>query len=121
MTQSELNNMLTSLFILLQDGGGAAAPGGLFGGSQGFLFMGLILLVMYFFMIRPQQKRAKEERQFREGLSKGDKVMSIGGIYGQVESIDENSVLVRVDSNTKMRFDKSALKAAPTPAEKKEK
>ncbi|MEM6347563.1 MAG: preprotein translocase subunit YajC [Bacteroidota bacterium] len=114
--------MLTSLFILLQDTGGeATAPSGLFGGSQGFLFMGLILLVMYFFMIRPQQKRAKEERTFREGLAKGDKVMSIGGIYGQVETIDETSVLVRVDSNTKMRFDKSALKAAPTPAEKKEK
>ncbi|MFK7922615.1 MAG: preprotein translocase subunit YajC [Bacteroidia bacterium] len=114
--------MLTSLFILLQDGGGdAAAPGGLFGGSQGFLFMGLILVVMYFFMIRPQQKRAKEERTFREGLAKGDKVMSIGGVYGQVESIDDSSALVRVDTNTKMRFDKSALKAVPAPVEKKEK
>lgn len=106
----------------MQDGGGdAAASGGLFGGSQGFLFMGLILLVMYFFMIRPQQKRAKDERTFREGLAKGDKVMSIGGVFGQVESIEDSSALVRVDTNTKMRFDKSALKAVPEPVEKKEK
>ncbi|MEO1449771.1 MAG: preprotein translocase subunit YajC [Bacteroidota bacterium] len=101
---------MQTLFTLLQE---AAAPGG-FGGGQFIFFAGLIA-VFYFFMIRPQQKRAKEERQFREGISKGDKVVTIGGIHGQVESIDDASVLVRVDNNTKLRIDKTALRAAPEP------
>jgi preprotein translocase subunit YajC len=103
------------LYLLLRDGG--AEPGG-FGFSQILFFVGIIA-IFYFFMIRPQQKRAKEEKQFREGLEKGDKVMTIGGIYGQVESIEDNSVLVRVDSNVKLRFDKTALRAAPTVEDKK--
>ncbi len=100
--------------LLLQD-----APTGPFGGMEGFLFMGLLLLVFYFFMIRPQQKKAKEERVFRENLQKGDKVSTIGGIHGQVESIEDNTVLVRVDSNTKLRIDKAALRSASTPVETK--
>ncbi|MEZ4774068.1 MAG: preprotein translocase subunit YajC [Bacteroidia bacterium] len=94
------------------------ASGGL-GGMEQFLFFGGIIAIFYFFMIRPQQKRAKEERQFRENLNKGDKVVTIGGIYGQIESIDEKSVLVKVDTNVKLRFEKAALK--PVPAAENEK
>lgn len=83
-----------------------------------FIFFIGILAVFYFFMIRPQQKRAKEEKKFREGLEKGDKVMSIGGIHGTVESIDETTVLLRVDQNTKLRMDKSSLRAIPEAGEK---
>jgi preprotein translocase subunit YajC len=104
------------LFILLQaDGGGEAAPEG-FGGMQFVFFIG-ILAVFYFFMIRPQQKRAKEEKKFREGLDKGDKVVSVGGIYGTIESMDEATVLLRVDQNTKLRMDKSSLRAVPSTEE----
>lgn len=81
--------------------------------------MGLLLLVFYFFMIRPQQKKAKEERVFRENLQKGDKVSTIGGVHGQVESIEDNTVLVRVDTNTKIRFDKGALRSQNATVEKK--
>lgn len=101
---------MQTLFTFLQE---ASQPGG-FGGGQFIFFAGLIA-VFYFFMIRPQQKRAKEERTFREALGKGDKVVTIGGIHGQIESLDEGSVLLRVDNNTKLRVDKSALKAAPDP------
>ncbi|MEL6673168.1 MAG: preprotein translocase subunit YajC [Bacteroidota bacterium] len=100
----------TFAFILLDSAaGGAAAPSTW---STPLFFAGIIA-IFYFFMIRPQQKRSKEEKQFREGLEKGDKVVTIGGIYGEVEKIDEKSVLVRVDNNTKLRFDKTALRAAP--------
>ncbi len=94
--------------FLLQDSGATGL-----GGMQQFLFIGGIIAIFYFFMIRPQQKKSKNERKFREALSKGDKVVTIGGIYGNIESIDENSVLVKVDSNTKLRFEKAALKPIP--------
>ena len=83
-----------------------------------FLPLILIFVVFYFLLIRPQQKKAKEERVFREGLSKGDKVMTIGGIHGTIESLEETSALVKVDTNTKLRFDKTALRAAPSPSDK---
>lgn len=95
-------------FILLQEGGQSGA----FGYGQ-FIFLIGIIAVFYFFMIRPQQKRAKEERIFRENLQKGDKVMSIGGLYGKVVSIDDQTVLLQVDESVKIRFDKTAIKAAP--------
>ena len=108
------------LFIFLLD---AAAEGGqnpgLFGGGSGMIFLLGMVAIFYFFMIRPQQKRAKEEKQFRESLEKGAKVMTIGGIYGLVESIEDTTVLVKVDSNTKLRFDKTALRAVPESGDKK--
>lgn len=101
---------MNPLFILLESGA-EAAPGGF--GFQQMIFFIAILGIFYFFMIRPQQKRAKEEKQFRESLEKGDKVMTIGGIYGNIEQIDETTVIVRVDNNTKLRVDKTALRAVP--------
>ena len=81
------------------------------GGLSFLLMMGLIFVVFYFFMIRPQQKRQKTESQFRESLQKGDKVTTIGGIYGKVVSIDEgNTVLVEVDNGVKLKMEKAALR-----------
>jgi len=71
--------------------------------------MGLIFVVMYFFMIRPQQKKQKELAKFRSSLEKGDKVVTLGGIYGVVVEVKEQYVLVEVDSNVKLRIDKSAI------------
>ena len=79
-----------------------------------------IFVVMYFFMIRPQQKRQKELRKFREGLQKGDKVVTVGGIYGTVAEIKDGYVLIEVDSNVRLRFDKSSvLQAASDLAQSK--
>ncbi len=94
------------LIVLLQDG----AQSGLGGGAANMIFLVGILAVFYFFMIRPQQKRAKEDRLFREGLQKGDKVMTIGGIHGKVVSIDEGAALVQIDEGVKIRISKTALK-----------
>jgi len=66
-------------------------------------------VVFYFFMIRPQMKRQKELKKFRESLAKGDKVVTTGGIYGKVAEIKDNYVLLQVDDNVKLRVDKSAV------------
>lgn len=94
------------LTILLQ---AAASQGSPY--SSLILFVG-ILVVFYFFLIRPQQKRQKEERLFRESLSKGDKILTIGGIYGNVISLDDNTALIEIDQNVKIRVDKTALRSA---------
>ena len=79
--------------------------------------VGGIILVFYFFMIRPQQKKAKQEKEFRESLKKGDKVVTIGGIHGRIVSIEEDGILVEVDNGVKLKFDKSAIRpAAPDAA-----
>ena len=80
------------------------------GGNWSFLVMMLLIfVVMWFFMIRPQQKKQKELAQFRNSLKKGDKVVTIGGIYGVVSEVKEQYVIVEVDSNVKLRVDKSAI------------
>ena len=71
--------------------------------------MGLVIVVFYFFMIRPQVKRQKELKKFRESLAKGDKVVTTGGIYGKVVEIKDNYILLQVDDNVKLRVDKSAV------------
>jgi len=79
-------------------------------GNWSFLvMMGLIFVVMYFFMIRPQQKKQKELVKFRSSLQKGDKVITMGGIYGVIVEVKEQYVLVEVDNNVKLRIDKSSL------------
>ena len=97
-----------STLVLLQ-AEGQSAPGGMI---SMLLPLG-ILVIFYLFFIRPQQKRQKEERIFREGLEKGDKVLTIGGIYGRIVSLDETSALIQVDENVKVRFDKTALRPTP--------
>lgn len=74
-----------------------------------FLPMILVIVVFYFFMIRPQVKRQKELKKFRDSLEKGDKVVTTGGIYGKVAEIKDNYVLLQVDDNVKLRVDKSAV------------
>ncbi|NLA23783.1 MAG: preprotein translocase subunit YajC [Bacteroidales bacterium] len=76
-------------------------------------FLLAIILVFYFFMIRPQSKRQKEMRRFREGLKKGDKVITTGGIHGTVYEIGDNYVLMEVDKDVKIRIDKNALISNP--------
>lgn len=71
----------------------------------------LIMVVFYFFMIRPQMKKQKELKKFREGLSVGDKVVTIGGIHGKVLEVAESTILISVESG-KLRVDKSAVSSS---------
>jgi preprotein translocase subunit YajC len=101
--------------LLLQDTGGQQESPFPFT----MLFFVGILVIFYFFMIRPQTKRQKEEKAFRDALAKGDKVMTLGGIYGKVTSVEDASVLIQIDDNTKIRVDKTALRPVPGTAEEK--
>ncbi len=76
-----------------------------------FIMMGLMILVLWLFMWRPESKRRKEMAAFREGLKKGDKIVTAGGIYGVVKEVKEASLLIEVDSNVTLRVDKSMVVA----------
>ncbi|MEZ4755447.1 MAG: preprotein translocase subunit YajC [Flavobacteriales bacterium] len=74
-----------------------------------WIMMGLLMVVFYFFMIRPQQKKSKEAKKFRESLQKGSKVVTIGGIHGRIVEVNDTNVLLEIDSNVRVRFEKSAI------------
>jgi preprotein translocase subunit YajC len=72
------------------------------------IMLGMILLVFYFFMIRPQMKKQKELKKFRESLKTGDKVVTIGGVHGKILEVSDSTVLVNSEGS-KIRFEKSAI------------
>ena len=74
-----------------------------------FLPLLLIIVVFYFFMIRPQMKKQKDLRKYRESLQKGDKVITTGGIYGKINALKDNHIIVEIDDNVKIKIDKSAI------------
>lgn len=92
------------LSILLQ---ASAAGGG--GITQTLIMMGLIMVVFYFFMIRPQMTKAKEEKTFREGIQKGDKVITVCGIHGKVLEVRDTNVVMEVEGGTKLKVEKSGI------------
>lgn len=76
---------------------------------QNFLPMILIIVVFYFFMIRPQMKKAKDHKKYVEELKKGDKVITTSGIHGKIVDVNDTTFVVDVDSGTKIRFEKSSI------------
>ena len=74
-----------------------------------FLPMLLIIVVFYFFMIRPQMKKAKDHKKFVQELKKGDKVITTSGIHGKIVDLNETTFLIEVESGTKIRFEKSSV------------
>lgn len=84
-------------------------PGDESAGIINLVFLGAIFLVFYFFIIRPQSKRQKEVQKMVEEMKKGDKIVTSSGIIGILDKIEENEVLVDVDSGTKIRMLKSAI------------
>ena len=75
----------------------------------------LIIVVMYFLMIRPQNKKQKETEKMLAALKKGDQVVTIGGIHGVVSSVKENTVIVKVDDDAKIEFNRSAISTVIDP------
>ena len=94
-------NVLT---IMLQAGGGNFSM---------IIMMVAIFAIMYFFMIRPQQKKQKEIMNFRKNLTVGQEVITAGGIYGQIKSIDEanNVVVLEIASGVKIKIDRNSIYA----------
>lgn len=87
----------------------AAANAGLMGNLSTFLPLILMFVVMYFLMIRPQQKRAKEQKQMMDALTKGDEVVTAGGILGRVSKVNDTYVTIEVATNTEIVVQKHSI------------
>jgi preprotein translocase subunit YajC len=87
----------------------AAANAGLMGNLSTFLPLILMFVVMYFLMIRPQQKRAKEQKQMMDALAKGDEVVTAGGILGKVSKVNDTYVTIEVAANTEIVVQKHSI------------
>jgi len=91
---------------------------------------GLVFVVFYFLIIRPQNKKQKDMKKMIEGVKKGDKIVTIGGVHGTVHAVKEGTIVVKVDEDCKIEFSKSAVatvvlakteeKAVEVPTEKTE-
>lgn len=94
-------NLLNVLLMAPAENGG--------GGIGAFLPLILIVLVFYLFFIRPQMKKQKQLRQYRESLKKGDRVITIGGIHGKIVEEQERSFTIEVEDGNRLRIEKSAV------------
>ena len=92
--------MITNSILLQQAAGG---------GWESLIMIVALIAIFYFFMIRPQSKKQKEIKKFREGLSKGDKIITAGGIYGTIKEVRETLFLIEFADNVKIRIDKNSV------------
>jgi preprotein translocase subunit YajC len=91
-------------FVLL-----AAQPGGKSSGFE-FIFLGLMILVFWLFMIRPQAKKAKDQKKFVENMQKGDKIVTIAGIHGTVNKVNDDGTLqLEISPGSYLKIEKSAV------------
>src|SRR2546423_12547043 len=101
------------LVILMSQSGSSSPSSGLFN----VFFIVAIFGVMYFFMIRPQAKKAKDQKGFIESLQKGDKIVTVAGMHGRISRINENgTVEVEIDTNTKVVMERSGISMEYTKA-----
>lgn len=97
-------NTISSILLMMPQNSGQEG-----GGYSSLLFLGGVIVVFYFFMIRPQVKKQKQLRQFREGLKAGDKVVTIGGIYGKIKEIQDTAIVIEISEGVKIKVDKAAV------------
>ncbi|MDR0363474.1 MAG: preprotein translocase subunit YajC [Bacteroidales bacterium] len=97
-------NLLNVLLLMPQGGENAGGSG-----WMSFVFILLIIFVFYFFLIRPQSKQAKKERDFRESLQKGDKVITTGGIHGKIVEVNETTVILETEGQGRLKLEKAAI------------
>src|SRR5690625_31442 len=98
---------MNNVMYLAQNGADAAQPS-IFGLLLPFILMAV---VFYFLLIRPQQKRQKAVNQMQSDLKKGDKVITIGGLHGVVDAIDEGAIVINVGGGRKLTYERSAIKS----------
>ncbi len=104
-----ISNLLPQILGMPESGAGGASGGG---GTQLITMLvtfGLIIVVFYFLVIRPQNKKQKDAKKMLQSITKGDRVVTIGGMHGSVESVKEDAVVLKVDDNVKLKFSKSAV------------
>jgi preprotein translocase subunit YajC len=85
------------------------APQGQGSGASSLVVMLLVIVVFYFTMLRPQMKKAKEQKKFREAIKKGDKIVTIGGIHGKILEVFDKAVIIEVEDGGKLRILKDAV------------
>lgn len=88
--------------VLLQAGGSTGAI------SQ-VLMIGLIFVIFYFFMIRPQQRKQKDVKNYLDAVKKGDKVVTIGGMHGTIVELNDKTMVLEVERSLRLTFDRSAI------------
>jgi len=108
--------LLNQILLFMPQG----QEGGKGGGLWSFLPLLLIIVVFYLFFIRPQMRKTKEQKKFREGLKRGDKVITIGGLHGKIYEITDTTVTLEVGDQVRLTFEKSAI-AMDTSAQLQEK
>lgn len=116
---TEVTNAMTSAdpqaAVALQEGAEEGVrQGG--GGLQMIIMMVLIFAVFYFFMIRPQRKQQKELQKKRDAMKKGDKVVTAGGIFGEIKEVKENTFLITVAKDVTIQVNKESVYADLTDA-----
>ena len=114
-----MNEFVLSL-LMSSPQGAEGASGGAAGGIMTFLPFVAIIAIFYFLIIRPQNKKQKETQKMLSALKKGDKVVTIGGIHGTIQTVREQSVIVKVDENTKIEFNRSAISSIAAATKEKE-
>jgi preprotein translocase subunit YajC len=107
-----MNSLVFSLLLAAPEGGG---------GSQGSAFLQFvpfiaIIGIFYFLIIRPQNKKQKETQRMLGALKKGDKVVTIGGIHGVIQNVRDHSVILKVDDDVKLEFNRSAISSVESAA-----
>ena len=80
------------------------------------IFMLAIVVVFYFFMIRPQQKKAKDQKKFTEEVSKGDYIVTVGGMHGRIAEIENDTFILEVEKGGRIKFSRSAISMESTKA-----
>jgi preprotein translocase subunit YajC len=90
--------------------GSSPAGGGAGGGNyMSLIFIGAVFAIFYFILIRPQQKRAKQHKEFLENLKKGDKIITSGGLYGTITGISDDSVTIEIAEKVRVKIDKGTV------------
>jgi preprotein translocase subunit YajC len=116
LTLHKIQTMTIANIILMSPTSGTTGGSGGMGGYTNIIFLVAIFAVMYFFLIRPQSKKAKDQKNFLAALQKGDKIVTIGGIHGRISKVNENNYEVEIDTNTKVILEKAAVSLEYTKA-----
>jgi len=78
-------------------------------GYMSFIMLFLIIVAFYLFFIRPQMRKSKEQKKYREALKKGDKVITIGGIHGKIVEVTERTFTIEVEGQNRLKIEKTAV------------
>lgn len=112
---------MVNMAYAMGQGGGASSPGAA-GGLASFIPLVLMFVIFYFLLIRPQQKKTKEHRDMVSALKKGDRIITSGGIYGQVTSVEDTTLTLEISDKVRIKLNRSnvatVVQAQAQPAKK---